>query len=57
MFCRRCKVKMRELPHSAHKKRKFLCPRCGGARMMGGKEKASDRRRQGRDFKNQSFHY
>ncbi len=45
MFCRKCKVKMREMPHSAHKKRKFICPQCGGARMMGGKEKAGDRRR------------
>jgi len=37
---------MKELAHSAHKKRKFLCPRCGRARMMGDKEKAGDRRRQ-----------
>ena len=49
MFCRRCKIKMRELPHSTHKKRKFLCPQCGSARMMGGKDKASDRRRRDRD--------
>lgn len=49
MFCRRCKVKMREQAHVAHKKRKFVCPQCGAARMMGGKEKARDRRRQHRD--------
>jgi len=45
MYCRRCKVRMREQAHVAHKKRKFVCPHCGGARMMGGKEKARDRRR------------
>jgi predicted RNA-binding Zn-ribbon protein involved in translation (DUF1610 family) len=49
MFCRKCKVKMREQAHVAHKKRKFLCPQCGRARMMGGKEKARDRRRQHHD--------
>lgn len=50
MFCRRCKVKMKEQSHSAHKKRKFLCPLCGGARMMGGKEKVRDRRRKEQDL-------
>jgi hypothetical protein len=49
MFCRKCKIKMREMPHSAHKKRKFVCTKCGRARMMGGKEKAGDRRRQHKD--------
>ncbi|HTA76695.1 MAG TPA: hypothetical protein VK791_06035 [bacterium] len=49
MFCRKCKVKMREMAHIAHKKRKFVCTKCGGARMMGGKEKAGDRRRQQKD--------
>jgi len=45
MFCKKCKLKMREMAHSAHKKRKFICLKCGRARMMGGKEKAGDRRR------------
>ncbi len=49
MYCRRCKVRMREQAHVAHKKRKFVCTHCGGVRMMGGKEKARDRRRQHRD--------
>jgi len=39
---------MKEQSHSAHKKRKFVCPKCGGARMMGGQEKAGDRRRKDR---------
>jgi len=50
LFCRKCKIKMREMAHSTHKKRKFVCPRCGGARMMGGKEKAGDRRRREKDY-------
>jgi hypothetical protein len=41
---------MRESAHSAHKQRKFICPKCGGARMMSGKEKVSERRRKERGF-------
>jgi hypothetical protein len=48
MFCRKCKIKMREQAHTAHKQRKFICPKCGGARMKAGKEKAGDRRRKQR---------
>jgi predicted RNA-binding Zn-ribbon protein involved in translation (DUF1610 family) len=40
---------MREKAHSAHKQRKFVCPKCGRARMMAGKEKAGDRRRRERN--------
>lgn len=48
MYRRKCKVKMREMAHSAHKKRKFACPQCGASRMMGAKENAPDRRREKR---------
>jgi|GEM_PF-1298083 predicted RNA-binding Zn-ribbon protein involved in translation (DUF1610 family) len=44
MLCRRCGVGMREERHSAHKKRKFTCPKCGTHRMEGGKDKRRDLR-------------
>jgi len=34
MYCRRCKVKMREQKRSFHKKRKWICPACGRAKMQ-----------------------
>lgn len=34
MYCKRCKIKMRERKRSYHKKRKWVCPRCGRARMQ-----------------------
>lgn len=34
MFCRRCKVKMKEQRRSFHKKRKWICPLCKRARMQ-----------------------
>lgn len=33
MHCKRCKIKMRLSPAVHHKKRKWICPRCGRARM------------------------
>ena len=33
MYCRRCKIKMKEQRRSFHKKRKWICPRCKRARM------------------------
>ncbi|MHC4915275.1 MAG: hypothetical protein ACYTGB_07265 [Planctomycetota bacterium] len=36
---------MRELGRSYHKKRKWVCPRCGRARMQAAGEKRADRRR------------
>jgi len=39
MFCPRCKVKMREEKRSFHKKRKWVCPRCGRAAMQVPKER------------------
>ncbi|MHC4502413.1 MAG: hypothetical protein ACYTFI_03830 [Planctomycetota bacterium] len=33
MHCKRCKIKMRLSPTVHHKKRKWICPRCGRARM------------------------
>ena len=35
MYCKRCRVKMRLSPSVHHKKRKWICPRCGRARMEG----------------------
>jgi transposase-like protein len=29
MYCRRCKVKMKEEGRSFHKQRKWICPKCG----------------------------
>ena len=34
MFCSRCKIKMKEQKRSFHKKRKWVCPRCGRAKMQ-----------------------
>jgi hypothetical protein len=34
MICRKCKVNMRELKRTYHKKRKWICPACGRARMQ-----------------------
>ena len=33
MICRRCKVNMRVSPAVHHKRRKWICPKCGRARM------------------------
>lgn len=33
MHCKRCRVKMRLSPTVHHKKRKWICPNCGRARM------------------------
>jgi transposase-like protein len=45
MLCPRCKVGMREERRSFHKKRKWICPRCGRTRMqtVGAKESGSPR--------------
>jgi len=32
--CKKCKVKMVEQSGTYHKKRKWVCPRCGRARMQ-----------------------
>jgi len=41
MYCRRCKIKMKEQKRTYHKKRKWICPRCGAVRMqtVGSKKK------------------
>lgn len=39
MNCKRCKVKMREERRSFHKNRKWICPKCGRARMQTAKPK------------------
>jgi hypothetical protein len=39
MFCKYCRVKMREERRSFHKKRKWICPECGRARMQNVEEK------------------
>lgn len=39
MHCKRCKVKMREDKRSHHKRRKWICPKCGRARMQSAAEK------------------
>ena len=44
MFCKRCGTKMRQSPRSHHKKRKWVCPSCGRARM----ERTGKLRRAGR---------
>ena len=40
MMCKKCKLKMEELKRSYHKKRKWVCPRCGRARMQQAKDKS-----------------
>lgn len=35
MHCKRCRIKMRLSQAVHHKKRKWICPRCGRARMEG----------------------
>ena len=44
MHCTRCKVKMRESPRSHHKKRKWICPRCGRAKLENPGPKKRDQR-------------
>jgi transposase-like protein len=44
MHCKRCKVKMREERRSFHKKRKWICPKCGRARMQGAGSKDGKRK-------------
>ena len=39
MICSRCKVKMREEKRSFHKRRKWICPKCGRAKMQTAKPK------------------
>ena len=34
MHCKTCRVKMREEKRTFHKKRKWICPVCGKARMQ-----------------------
>ncbi|HOR28763.1 MAG TPA: hypothetical protein PLS90_04350 [Candidatus Sumerlaeota bacterium] len=34
MVCRHCRVKMKEARRVFHKQRKWICPRCGRARMQ-----------------------
>jgi uncharacterized Zn finger protein (UPF0148 family) len=34
MHCQRCGTSMRESPMVHHKKRKWICPKCGRARMQ-----------------------
>lgn len=33
MYCRKCKVKMKEEKRSFHKQRKWICPKCGAVKM------------------------
>ena len=34
MYCKTCQVKMREERRSFHKRRKWICPLCGKAKMQ-----------------------
>jgi hypothetical protein len=34
MYCRKCKAKMVEKKRVYHKKRKWVCPRCGASRFQ-----------------------
>jgi transposase-like protein len=48
MRCKRCKTPMRESPAVHHKKRKWVCPKCGRARMQRtGKSKGGRKERSG----------
>lgn len=47
MHCRKCRLKMREEKRSFHKRRKWVCPRCGVARMQS--VKLARRKRADRD--------
>ena len=40
MICQKCKAHMAERKRSYHKKRKWVCPRCGRVRMQNVKPKA-----------------
>jgi len=44
MRCKRCRAAMVEAKRSHHKKRKWVCPRCGRSRMQTA-PKARDRRK------------
>ena len=48
MRCKRCRTPMRESPAVHHKKRKWVCPKCGRARMQRtGKSKGGRKERSG----------
>ncbi len=34
MHCRKCRVKMKEEKRVFHKRRKWVCPKCGAVRMQ-----------------------
>jgi Zn finger protein HypA/HybF involved in hydrogenase expression len=34
MYCHKCKIKMKEEGRSFHKKRKWVCPVCGRAKLQ-----------------------
>jgi len=44
MHCKRCRVKMRLSPTVHHRKRKWICPKCGRARMQGTKKPRDSRK-------------
>jgi hypothetical protein len=41
MYCKRCKVRMRQLGRTFHKQHKWVCPRCGRKRFSGAQYKRS----------------
>jgi Zn-finger nucleic acid-binding protein len=38
MMCKKCKVPMKEMKRSYHKRRKWVCPRCGAVRFQEAKK-------------------
>jgi len=50
VHCKKCGSAMRESPRSHHKKRKWICPKCGRARMQRtDKVKDKAKRKESRD--------
>lgn len=39
MICPKCKIKMKEQKRSFHKRRKWICPKCGKVRFQEIKDK------------------
>jgi transposase len=44
MICSRCKTPMKEEKRSFHKKRKWVCPRCGKVRMQQQKRRRGEKK-------------
>lgn len=48
MYCKRCRIKMREEKRLFHKQRKWICPKCGRVRFEGAGDKRNPKDKVGK---------